>query len=110
LKEEQAISEALQLDLGKSVFESYATEVGFILEEISFILGKLDGWAKKRKVKTPISLFPGKSYIQPEPFGVVLIVSPWNYPFQLTLAPLLGAIAAGNRVVVKPSEFAPKTA
>lgn len=110
LKEEQAISEALKADLGKSVFETYATEVGFILEEISFILGGIDCWAKRRKVKTPIPLFPGKSFIQPEPYGVVLIVSPWNYPFQLTLAPLLGAIAAGNRVVIKPSELAPKTA
>lgn len=110
LKNEEAIHAALKADLGKCTFETYATEMGFILEEISYILGRIDGWAKKRFVKTPLPMFPGKSYIQPEPYGVVLVVSPWNYPFQLTIAPLLGAIAAGNRVVIKPSEFAPKTA
>ncbi|HXH76423.1 MAG TPA: aldehyde dehydrogenase [Bacteriovoracaceae bacterium] len=110
LNEEAAINKALKEDLGKSIFETYATEMGFILEEISHIMGKIDGWAKSRRVGTPISLFPGRSYIQPEPYGVVLIVSPWNYPFQLSLAPFIGAIAAGNRVVLKPSEMAPKTA
>lgn len=110
LKNEEAINAALKADLGKCTFETYATEMGFILEEISYILGRIDGWAKSRCVKTPLPMFPGKSYIQPEPYGVVLVVSPWNYPFQLTLAPFLGAMAAGNRVVIKPSEFAPKTA
>lgn len=110
LKAEAAINEALRADLGKSQFETYATEMGFILEELSYVLPRLEKWAKPKKVKTPIAMFPGSSYIQPEPYGVVLIVSPWNYPFQLTLAPFIGAIAAGNRVVIKPSEFAPKTA
>jgi aldehyde dehydrogenase (NAD+) len=110
LREEEAINQALKGDLGKCTFESYATEIGFILEDISFTLKRLDGWAKKRKVKTPIPLFPGRSYIYPEPFGVVLVISPWNYPFQLGLAPLIGAIAAGNRVVLKPSEFSSHTA
>jgi aldehyde dehydrogenase (NAD+) len=103
------ISEALRLDLGKSSFESYTTEIGFILEEISYTLKHMEDWAKVRKVKTPITLFPGKSAIHPEPYGVVLIISPWNYPFQLCLSPFVGAFAAGNRVVVKPSEFAPHT-
>jgi aldehyde dehydrogenase (NAD+) len=103
------ISEALRLDLGKSSFESYTTEIGFILEEISYTLKHIDDWSKVKKVKTPITLFPGKSAIHPEPYGVVMIISPWNYPFQLCLSPFVGAFAAGNRVVVKPSEFAPHT-
>ena len=103
------ISEALRLDLGKSSFESYTTEIGFILEEISFTLKHLEDWTKVKKVKTPITMFPGKSAIHPEPYGVVMIISPWNYPFQLCLSPFVGAIAAGNRVVIKPSEIAPNT-
>jgi aldehyde dehydrogenase (NAD+) len=107
---EAMINLALQEDLGKSSFESYATEVGFILEEIRHILKNIDDWAKVKKVKTPLTLFPGKSAIHPEPYGVVLIISPWNYPFQLCLSPFIGAWAAGNRVVIKPSEYAPQTA
>ncbi len=110
LKAEKDINQALMDDLGKSVFESYATEVGFILEELSYVLSQIDGWAKPKKVKTPLAMFPGKSYVYAEPYGVVLVIAPWNYPFQLSLAPFIGAIAAGNRVVLKPSEFAPKTA
>jgi aldehyde dehydrogenase (NAD+) len=106
---EKNIMEALRKDLGKSSFETYATEIGFILEEISFTLKHLDEWTSVKKVKTPITLFPGKSYVYPEPYGVVLVVSPWNYPFQLCLSPFVGAVAAGNRVVVKPSEFAVHT-
>lgn len=109
-KHEVMIGKALRNDLGKSAFESYATEVGIILEEISFILKHLDNWAEVKKVKTPMSMFPGKSYIRPEAYGVALIISPWNYPFQLTMSPFIGAFAAGNRVVIKPSEFAPETA
>lgn len=106
---ESNIIHALKLDLGKSTFESYATEVGFILEEIGYVLSHLESWAFPKKVKTPMTLFPGKSFIHQEPFGAVLIISPWNYPFQLCLSPLIGAVAAGNRVVVKPSEFAINT-
>jgi aldehyde dehydrogenase (NAD+) len=109
LKHEVLINKALKDDLGKSVFESYATEIGFILDEISYILKHFDQWVKPKKVKTPLPLLPGKSIIYSEPYGVVLIISPWNYPFQLCLSPLLGAIAAGNKVVIKPSEFAPHT-
>lgn len=109
LSNESNINEALKKDLGKSSFESYATEVGFILEEINFMLKNLESWSKVKKVKTPLTLFPGSSAIHPEPYGVVLIISPWNYPFQLCFSPFLGAICAGNRVVIKPSEYAPHT-
>lgn len=106
---EAKIMAALKSDLGKSSFETYATEIGFILEEISFTLKNIESWAKVKKVKTPLALFPGKSFIHPEPYGVILIISPWNYPFQLCMSPFIGAIAAGNRVVLKPSEFATET-
>ncbi len=106
---EAQIVSALKSDLGRSAFETYTTEIGFILEEISYFLKHLDEWAKVKKVKTPFILFPGKSFIHPEPYGVVLIVSPWNYPFQLCLSPFIGAFAAGNKIVIKPSEMAPQT-
>jgi aldehyde dehydrogenase (NAD+) len=109
VSKEDFINKALKTDLGKSSFESYATEVGFILEEINFILKKLESWARPQRVKTPLTLLPGKSSILPEPYGVILIISPWNYPFQLCLSPFIGALAAGNRVVIKPSEYAPET-
>jgi aldehyde dehydrogenase (NAD+) len=109
LKYEPEITQALRSDLGKSAFETYATEIGFILEEINYTLKNLSSWAKVKKVKTPLTLFPGKSFIHPEPYGVVLLISPWNYPFQLCLSPFIGAIASGNRVVLKPSEFAIET-
>lgn len=108
-KHERLLVQALAHDLNKSEFESYSTEIGFVLEELSYILKHIDAFAAPKKVSTPLTLFPGKSIIYPEPYGVVLIISPWNYPFQLCLVPLIGAIAAGNRVVVKPSEFSPKT-
>lgn len=109
-KKEVLINKALMDDLGKSQFESYLTEVGFVLEEISYTVKNLEKWMKPRKVGTPLALFPASSYIYPHPYGEVLILSPWNYPFQLCFAPLIGALSAGNRVVVKPSEFAPNTA
>ncbi len=104
-----AIADALAADLGKSAFEAYVSEIGFIREEISYTLEHLEDWASAKRVPTPMTLFPGKSTVHPEPYGVALIISPWNYPFQLCLSPLVGAIAAGNRVVVKPSEFVPTT-
>lgn len=106
---EALISKALQLDLGKSEFESYVSEVGFILEELSSVRKNIDDWMAPKRVPTPLSLLPGKSVIYSEPHGVVLVIAPWNYPFQLCLSPLIGAIAAGNRVVVKPSEIASQT-
>ncbi len=108
-EKELLINQALKEDLGKSTFETYATEIGFILDEIGHTLKNIDDWSKPKKVKTPLTLFPGKSTVYPDAYGVVLIISPWNYPFQLCLSPLIGAVAAGNRVVIKPSEFAPKT-
>ncbi len=107
---EEAIYEALSADLHKSPFESYATEVGMALEEIRFFLKNLSRLAKPRKVKTPITQFKAVSKIHKAPYGNVLIMSPWNYPFQLTILPLVGALAAGNTAVVKPSNYAPATA
>jgi len=106
---EQAIMDALKEDLNKSEFDSYLTEIGIILEEIRFMLKHIHKWAKPRRVRTSLSLFGSKSYIYPEPYGVALIISPWNYPLQLAIAPMIGAIAAGNCVILKPSEFTPKT-
>ncbi len=107
---EALISKALLLDLGKSEFEAYVSEVGFILDELNFIKKNIDSWMSPKKVSTPLVLLPGKSVVYSEPHGVVLVIAPWNYPFQLCLSPLIGAIAAGNRVVVKPSEVASQTA
>lgn len=101
--------EALHQDLNKSPFEAYATEIGIVKEEIKYTLKHLRKWASPKSVRTPITQFPSKSFIYPEPYGVVLIMSPWNYPFQLTIAPLVGAVCAGNCVVVKPSAYSPAT-
>ena len=107
---EDRICLALQMDLGKSHEEAYMTEIGIVLSEISCCLRRLPRWARQKRQPLPLSLFPGKSYVLKEPYGVVLIMAPWNYPFQLTLNPLVGAIAAGNHCVVKPSAYAPATA
>lgn len=108
-KNEKQIAEALWSDLHKSEFEAYATEIGIILEEISFVMKHLRSWSKTKKVKTPLMHFLSSSYIYSEPYGVSLIMSPWNYPLQLTMAPLIGAIAAGNCAMLKPSKYSPKT-
>ncbi|RST77166.1 aldehyde dehydrogenase [Siminovitchia acidinfaciens] len=100
---------ALNDDLNKSEFEAYSTEVGIILEELRFTISKLRSWAKPVKVKTPLTHIGSASYIYSEPYGTALIISPWNYPFQLAAAPLIGAIAAGNCAIVKPSELTPRT-
>lgn len=109
VEREEAILEALSKDLGKSSFESYTTEVGFVLSSISYMVKEIDDWAKPEKVKTPIHLQPAKSCITREPYGSVLIIGPFNYPFQLVLEPLIGALIAGNCAIVKPSEFAIET-
>lgn len=106
---ESAIYDALQKDLGKSAQESYMTEVGLVISAIHNALRHLDKWAKPQRRKTPLTHFPAKSYIYKEPYGVVLIMSPWNYPFFLTLSPLVGAIAAGNCAVIKTSRNSPNT-
>lgn len=111
LKEyEQELTDALHKDLGKSAFESYATEIGILLSEISHMQKNLQRWAADRWVFTPITLFGSRSSIHYEPRGVVLIIAPWNYPLQLAISPLIGAIAAGNCAVVKPSASSPNTA
>ena len=104
-KYENDIFEALKKDLGKSNEESYLCEIGFILEEINFTLKNIKKWVKPKKTKVSLAQMPGKSYIYKEPYGSVLIMSPWNYPFQLTIAPLISAIAGGNCSIIKPSEY-----
>jgi aldehyde dehydrogenase (NAD+) len=110
LENESAVFQALHTDLKKSREESWVTETGFLLAEINHTLKNLHRWMKRKKVPTNLVNFPSKSYIYKEPLGVVLIIGTWNYPLQLLLTPLVGAIAAGNCVVLKPSEFAPATA
>lgn len=107
---EDDIIEALQLDLGKSEFEGYATEVGFVLDSIGHMTKHLEDWMKPEQVKTPIHLQPAKSFIIREPYGSVLVIGPFNYPFQLAMEPLIGALASGNCAVVKPSEATPNVA
>ncbi len=108
-RNESQIFEALKLDLGKSSFESYATELGMVYEELNFIMRHLKSWMKPKRVKTPIINFSSTSTVYSEPLGVCLVMSPWNYPLQLTLVPLIGAIAAGNCVVIKPSRYSQHT-
>ena len=107
---EDAICDALYTDLGKTHEEAYMTEVGMVLSEIGFFMKNLAKWARPKKVRSPLALFPARSYILREPYGTVLILSPWNYPFQLAMNPLVGAIAAGNHCILKPSSSAPCTA
>lgn len=106
---EHKFIEALKVDLNKSEFEAYTTEIGMVLEEIRFAQKHLRSWVKPQRVKTPLTHFASSSFIYSEPYGVALIIAPWNYPFQLSLAPLIGAIAAGNCAVIKPSELTPRT-
>lgn len=100
---EGAILSALENDLGKSNFESFITEYHFVLEEIKFAKKNLKKWMKKKRVKKSLTTFPAKSFYLYEPLGVTLIISPWNYPFNLSLGPLVGAIAAGNTAILKTS-------
>ena len=109
IENDELISAALKADLNKQPFESYMCETGLLLEEINFHIKRLKKWSKTRRVKSGIGQLPGKSYICPEPYGVVLIMAPWNYPVQLCLMPLVGAISAGNCAVVKPSAYAPES-
>lgn len=105
IRHEDEILNALRLDLNKAPFEAYETEIGIVLGEINYTLKHMADWAKPKRVKTPILHFPSSSCLYTEPYGSVLIMSPWNYPFQLTMAPLAGSIAAGNCTFVKPSEY-----
>lgn len=109
-KYENDIILALKKDLNKSAFESYETEIGLVYEEIKYAIKNMANWARTKKVRTSIMHFPSRGYIYNEPYGTVLIMSPWNYPFQLTIVPLIGSISAGNCNVVKPSEYSFYTA
>ena len=106
---EGRIHEALAADLGKPAFEAFASETGFVLSECSHALEHLETWMAPERVHTPLTLFPSKSFIRREPMGLVLIIAPWNYPFQLVMSPLAAALAAGNCALLKPSEGAVHT-
>ena len=108
-KLEPEINAALEADLGKSASESYMCETGLTLSEISYMKKHLRKFSERKRVHTPLAQFPSRSYILKEPYGCVLIMSPWNYPFMLTLEPLADAVAAGNTVVLKPSAYSPHT-
>ncbi|PKO15940.1 MAG: aldehyde dehydrogenase family protein [Chloroflexi bacterium HGW-Chloroflexi-10] len=102
--------QALKDDLAKSETEAYGGEIGFVIEEIEYTLRHLPGWTSPQRIRTPLLHFWGSSRIYSEPYGRVLIIAPWNYPFQLLFSPLVGALAAGNCIILKPSELAPHTA
>ena len=106
---EQDFAEALRADLGKCRFEAVLTETSFVESEARYAHRHLKRWLKPKRVRTPLLAMPGRSYIQPEPKGLVLIIAPWNYPLSMVCAPLVGAIAAGNCAVLKPSEITSHT-
>jgi aldehyde dehydrogenase (NAD+) len=106
---EDEILDALHLDVGKPRLEAWIAEVGFMVKEVGHTIKHLAAWTKPERVPTPVIIQPGRSEVHREPLGVVLVIGPWNYPFQLVMSPLVGAIAAGNTVVLKPSEVAPHT-
>ena len=108
-KYETEICDALCADLGKSAHEAFMCEVGMALSEISYMIKHIKKFSKRKRVRTPLAQFRSRSYIQPIPYGNTLIMSPWNYPFLLTIDPLATAIAAGNTAIVKPSAYSPAT-
>lgn len=107
IEREADFLEALKSDLAKPPTEAYLSEVGLVVREIDYILRRLHNWVRPRRVRTPLLSRPASSRIYPQPYGVVLVISPWNYPVQLSLSPLAAALAAGNCVILKPSEIAP---
>ena len=109
VEREKELLDALQADLGKHPLEAWSTEVSYVAGDAGYCRKNLKKWSRRRRVTTPMVGKPGKSWLQPEPLGVVLIIGAWNYPLQLTLAGLAAAIAAGNCAVIKPSELAPAT-
>ena len=106
---ESDFAEALKADLGKCRFEADLTETSFVQAEAKYARKHLEDWMRPQRVRTPLMAQPGKSYIQPEPKGVVLIIAPWNYPMSMVMAPLVGAVAAGNCAIMKPSEITSHT-
>ena len=106
---EPEINAALQADLGKSAFESYMCETGLVLSDLTYMIKHTRKFAKERTVHTPLAQFHSRSYQKPSPYGVVLIMSPWNYPLMLTFEPLVDALAAGNTAIVKPSAYSANT-
>ncbi|MDO9260336.1 MAG: aldehyde dehydrogenase family protein, partial [Flavobacteriaceae bacterium] len=108
-KNEEAIQNALYQDFKKPAFESYISEIGIVIAELKLVIKNIDRWSKPKTVIPSILNFPSWEKIYKEPYGTVFIIGPWNYPFQLSMAALIGAVAAGNTVVVKPSELTPKT-
>ena len=109
-QKEEAIFEALYQDLKKPIFESFTSELLMVQKELDLIIKNLKEWAAPKRVSGSLINFPSRDYILSEPYGAVLLISPWNYPFQLAMIPFIGAIAAGNTAVIKPSESAPHTA
>jgi len=106
---EQGIINSIKKDLNKSEFESYLSEIGMVYEEINIHLKNIEKWSKRKRVKSSFMFFPSENYIIKEPYGTVLIIGPFNYPFQLVILPLIGAIATGNTVIIKPSEHSINT-
>ena len=109
LDNEQAIADALKQDLGKAAEESYMCETGLVISEISYLLRHIRSFSREKTVATPLAQFASRSYKKPMPYGVALIMSPWNYPLLLTLDPLADALAAGNTAIIKPSAYSPAT-
>jgi aldehyde dehydrogenase (NAD+) len=106
---ETALLDALAADFGKPRLEAWITEVGFCITDIDHTVANLSMWMRPEKVPTPVAFKPGSSTIVAEPVGVACVIAPWNYPVQLLVLPVVAAIAAGNAVVAKPSELAPRT-
>jgi aldehyde dehydrogenase (NAD+) len=109
VRREDEILDALKRDLGRPAVESFAAEIAVLLAEMDLARKHVAAWARPRRQRTPLALFPARSWIRPEPYGSVLVISPWNYPFLLAMAPLAAALAAGNCAVVKPSDASPHT-
>lgn len=109
LNNETLLYAALKTDLNKSEYESYLCEIGIVLDELRFHQKHLRKWMKYRRARTSTALLPGRCFVAPEPYGVTLIMAPWNYPFNLCFVPLIGAISSGNTAVIKPSAYAPAT-
>ncbi len=109
LKYEDSIYQSIHDDFRKPRLETYISEIGIVLKEINHVIKNLKKWSRAKRVPTPMEYFPSSSFIYYEPYGLVLIIAPWNYPFQLLMSPLIGALSAGNVVSLKTSEFAPST-